>query len=83
MVKSLKGGKRNQFQERDAGIYECQIPTHPPQSYRINLNIIGWVIIVKIKTPMIHKFVKANIAGYSSACADPRFARLFLQLFAR
>lgn len=28
------------IQERDAGIYECQIPTQPPQSYPINLNII-------------------------------------------
>ena len=28
-------------QERDAGIYECQIPTQPPQSYPITLNIIG------------------------------------------
>lgn len=27
-------------QERDAGIYECQIPTQPPQSYPITLNII-------------------------------------------
>lgn len=27
-------------QERDAGIYECQIPTQPTQSYPINLNII-------------------------------------------
>ena len=31
----------NQLQERDAGIYECQIPTQPPQSYPITLNIIG------------------------------------------
>ena len=44
MVKSLKGGKRKQFQERDAGIYECQIPTQPPQSYPINLNIIGCIL---------------------------------------
>ena len=29
------------LQERDAGIYECQIPTQPPQSYPITLNIIG------------------------------------------
>ena len=29
------------LQERDAGIYECQIPTQPTQSYPINLNIIG------------------------------------------
>jgi len=29
------------IQERDAGIYECQIPTQPPQSYPIKLNIIG------------------------------------------
>jgi len=28
------------IQERDAGIYECQIPTQPPQSYPIKLNII-------------------------------------------
>lgn len=27
-------------QERDAGIYECQIPTKPAQSYPITLNII-------------------------------------------
>jgi len=27
-------------QERDAGVYECQIPTKPPQSYPIKLNII-------------------------------------------
>jgi len=27
-------------QERDAGIYECQIPTRPSQSYPITLNII-------------------------------------------
>lgn len=27
-------------QERDAGKYECQIPTQPPKSYPINLNII-------------------------------------------
>jgi len=27
-------------QERDAGLYECQIPTKPPQSYPIKLNII-------------------------------------------
>jgi len=27
-------------QERDAGVYECQIPTQPPQSYPIKLNII-------------------------------------------
>ena len=52
MVEMLKGGK-NKLQERDAGIYECQIPTQPPQSYPINLNIIGWIIIVKIKTPKV------------------------------
>ena len=28
-------------QERDAGLYECQIPTQPIQSYPIKLNIIG------------------------------------------
>ena len=33
------------LQERDAGIYECQIPTQPPQSYPINLNIIGQIVI--------------------------------------
>ncbi|XP_023329668.1 zwei Ig domain protein zig-8 [Eurytemora carolleeae] len=27
-------------QERDAGIYECQIPTQPPQAYQIKLNVI-------------------------------------------
>lgn len=27
-------------QERDAGIYECQIPTQPPQSYPIQLSVI-------------------------------------------
>ena len=43
----LKSGKnQNNLQERDAGIYECQIPTQPPQSYPINLNIIGWIIVV-------------------------------------
>ena len=29
------------IQERDAGIYECQIPTQPPQAYQIKLNVIG------------------------------------------
>ena len=29
------------LQERDAGIYECQIPTQPPQSYQIKLDVIG------------------------------------------
>ena len=28
-------------QERDAGIYECQIPSSVPRSYPINLNIVG------------------------------------------
>ncbi len=28
-------------QERDAGIYECQIPSSVPRSYPVNLNIIG------------------------------------------
>ena len=28
-------------QERDAGIYECQIPSRIPRSYPINLNIVG------------------------------------------
>ena len=28
-------------QERDAGIYECQIPSRILQSYPINLNIVG------------------------------------------
>ena len=28
-------------QERDAGIYECQIPSSVPKSYPINLNIVG------------------------------------------
>lgn len=28
-------------QERDAGIYECQIPAATPKSYPVNLNIVG------------------------------------------
>ncbi len=28
-------------QERDAGIYECQIPSAPPRSFKVNLNIVG------------------------------------------
>ena len=28
-------------QERDAGIYECQIPSSVPRSYPVNLNIVG------------------------------------------
>jgi len=28
-------------QERDAGGYECQIPSAQPQSYKVNLNIVG------------------------------------------
>ena len=31
-------------QERDAGIYECQIPSSVPRSYPINLNIVGKLI---------------------------------------
>jgi len=30
-------------QERDAGGYECQIPSTEPQSYKVNLNIVGKV----------------------------------------
>ena len=34
-------------QERDAGIYECQIPSRIPRSYPINLNIVGkWIVKV-------------------------------------
>ncbi|CAB4063637.1 unnamed protein product [Lepeophtheirus salmonis] len=40
-------------QERDAGIYECQIPSHVPRSYPINLNIV--VPHVRIQgSPDIH-----------------------------
>ena len=28
-------------QEKDAGIYECQIPSEVPRSFPINLNIVG------------------------------------------
>ena len=28
-------------QERDAGIYECQIPSAPPRAYQVTLNIVG------------------------------------------
>ena len=28
-------------QERDAGIYECQIPAETPRSYPVKLNIVG------------------------------------------
>ena len=54
------GEKKCKLQERDAGIYECQIPTQPPQSYPINLNIIGWIIIIiKIKS-----LIKTKINHY-------------------
>lgn len=32
-------------QERDAGGYECQIPSATPRSYKVNLNIVGEIII--------------------------------------
>jgi len=28
-------------QQRDAGVYECQISTQPVRSYSVNLNIVG------------------------------------------
>ena len=28
-------------QERDAGIYECQIPSTTPRAYPVKLNIVG------------------------------------------
>jgi hypothetical protein len=28
-------------QERDAGIYECQIPSATPRAYPVELNIVG------------------------------------------
>ena len=48
-------------QERDAGIYECQIPTQPPQSYPITLNIIG-------KAPHSHTLIFSLC--FSSSCED-------------
>ena len=29
------------LKERDAGGYECQIPSATPRSYKVNLNIVG------------------------------------------
>ena len=38
-------------QERDAGIYECQIPSSVPKSYPINLNIVGkYKMCIRIST---------------------------------
>ena len=55
-------------QERDAGIYECQIPTQPPQSYPITLNIIG--------TGSLGNLGLASAGLHCSApCADTRLPR--------
>lgn len=31
-------------QQRDAGIYECQVSTHPPTSIFLNLKVIGKIV---------------------------------------
>jgi hypothetical protein len=48
-------------QQRDAGVYECQIPTQPLKSYFVNLNVVGessrpektliWVTILRFAVP--------------------------------
>ncbi len=65
------------LKERDAGGYECQIPSATPRSYKVNLNIVGEEAMLASVSHELEAIVSVFVRRECVLCPWKSFCRLW------